>query len=125
MPMIQIRALPQKPGMDVPAALRRTCCDVAARLHLPPNQVWATWVTLAPGHYAEGDVESDFQPAGTHPPYVEVIAFEGRPPEAVSMVITVVAESLVAALELEAGNVFVVYHEAHAGRVYAGGEVRY
>jgi phenylpyruvate tautomerase PptA (4-oxalocrotonate tautomerase family) len=88
-----------------------------------PTGTWATWQEIAPGRYAEGGDAPAFQPAATHPPLVELLAFEGRPPELVERMLETVAEVLVRELELEPGNVFVRYVEATSGRLYTGGSV--
>ncbi len=121
MPVIQVEALPQAPGIDVEQALGQACAAVAALLEEEPSGTWATWRTLE--HYVEGRDGPAMQPPSTHPPLVRVIAFEGRPAEQVAGLLRCVATVLARELGLEEGNVFVVFEEAHPGRLYTGGNV--
>ncbi len=121
MPIVQIEALPQAPGVDVERALGAICDEVATRLGEEPSGTWATFRTLE--HYLEGRDEPDVQPRSTHPPLVRVIAFEGRSSEQIAELLRCVASVLAAEFQLEEGNVFVVYEEARAGRLYTGGDV--
>jgi phenylpyruvate tautomerase PptA (4-oxalocrotonate tautomerase family) len=122
-PVVQIRALRQPGLVDTGAVLARVAGALAELLGEAPEGTWATWEELGPGGYVEGSVAPDEQPRATHPPLVTVLAFEGRPPELVERMLTVVAETLAAELELEPGNVFVTYDEARSGRVYDGGRI--
>jgi hypothetical protein len=65
----------------------------------------------------------ELQPRDTHPPLVQVIAFEGRDQELIGRVLTTVAETLVRELGLGEGNVFATYEEAQSGRIYSGGRI--
>lgn len=121
MPVIQVEGLPQASGVDIEQALGAVCAEVAALLGEEPSGTWATWRTLE--HYVEGRDGPSLQPPSTHPPLVRVIAFEGRPAEQVAELLRCVAAVLVRELGLEEGNVFVVYEEAHPGRLYTAGEV--
>lgn len=123
MPVLEIRALPQKPGVDTQAALKRACTALAETLGERPEGTWGTWVELPPGSYTEGGNAPSVQPASTHPPIVRLFAFEGKSPEAIERMLTVVAETLASALNVEPGNVFVIYDEGRSGRVHAGGHV--
>jgi hypothetical protein len=116
-----VEALPQAPSVEVGQALGALCSEVAALLGEEPNGTWASWRTLE--HYVEGRDAPSVQPASTHPPLVRVIAFEGRPAEQVAALLRCVGAVLARELALEDGNVFVVYDEACAGRLYTGGEV--
>ena len=124
MPVIHVRALPQKVGMDVPATLKKLACAVAAATEVAPQRVFATWETLPPDWYAEGENTSKSQPAGTHPPIVTSTAFEGRSPATVRKMILAVVEVLGRELGIEQGNAFVTYCEARAGQIYTGGQIR-
>jgi phenylpyruvate tautomerase PptA (4-oxalocrotonate tautomerase family) len=123
MPVVRIRALPQPPGIDVAAVLAAVTRELAAVLEEEPRGTWATWDELAPGRYSEGGDAPGRQPRDTHPPLVSLVAFEGRSDELVERMLTCVAYTLARALGLEAGNVFVTYEEARAGRIYTGGTV--
>ena len=124
MPIVEIQALPQPSHVDPRAAVKAVAQAVAEAMGLPARQVWAAWRTIESGHYVEGDVAADAQPRGTHPPIVNVIAFQGRPEEMIERVLTAVADTLTRQLDLEPGAPFVVYTEVKSGRVYTGGAVR-
>ena len=121
MPIVQVEALPQAPGVEVEQALARLCGEAAALLGEEPSGTWATWRTLE--HYVEGSDAPSTQPPSTHPPLVRLIAYRGREPDVVAELLRLVAEVLARELRLEQGNVFVLYEEAQPGRLYTGGEV--
>jgi hypothetical protein len=123
MPVLEVRALPQDPPVDVPAVLGRLCSAVAHAAGCPERQVWATWHTLPDGAYVEGRNDAERQPHETHPPLVRVLALAGRSPENVAAVLQAAGSSLAGSLGLEPGNVFVHYDEIPSGRVLAGGRI--
>lgn len=123
MPVLEVRALPQQPGVDPHGALRRVCNALAAALGERPEGTWGTWVELPAGAYAEGGNAPALQPHDTHPPIVRLFAFEGKSPEVIERMLTVVADTLADALQVGPGNVFVIYDEGRSGRVYSGGNV--
>jgi hypothetical protein len=88
-----------------------------------PEGTWSTWETIDSGRYAEGELAPAEQPRATHPPLVSLLAFEGRSPEHVERMLVCVAETLARELDLDPGNVFVIYEEARSGRLYDGGRV--
>jgi hypothetical protein len=122
-PVVRIHALPQPESIDIAAVLAAVASDLAGLLGEEPNGTWATWQTIEPGRYSEGDDAPTVQPKYTHPPLASIVAFEGRPDELVERMLGCVAESLVRALGLGEGNAFVTYEEAHAGRIFSGGRV--
>jgi phenylpyruvate tautomerase PptA (4-oxalocrotonate tautomerase family) len=122
-PVVRISALPQRGGHLPERALTAVTHALAELLGEEPSGSWATWHEIPPGRYAEGGDAPAFQPAATHPPLVELVAFEGRAPELVQRMLETVAEVLARELELEAGNVFVRYVEVSGGRLFTGGSV--
>lgn len=124
MPVISIRALPQAPGVDRAAAMSKATTAVAAVLGIDARRVWATWTEVEPGLFVEGDVVAQVQPQTTHPPIVDIIAFEGRPPELVERIVRAVVDALGEGLSLPASNLFVTYSEARSGRLWTGGTLR-
>jgi phenylpyruvate tautomerase PptA (4-oxalocrotonate tautomerase family) len=122
-PIVRISALPQPGGVEPERALAAVTHALADLLGEEPSGSWATWTEIPPGRYAEGGDAPALQPAATHPPLVDVIAFEGRPPDVVERMLTTVAEALERELGLGRGNVFVRYVEATDGRLYTGGSV--
>lgn len=121
MPVIHVRALPQKPGVDRSAALSGACAALANAAGVRPRAVWATWEELAPADYVEWDAHAEVQPDATHPPLVEIVAAEGRPPEVVEGMITAVARALGAALRIPPENTFITYREVPRGRLWTNG----
>ncbi len=124
MPVIQIHALPQKADADISKTLKRLTTELAPIMGVKTSSVWATWNPIAPGQFAEGETTADRQPDSTHPPIVNLIAFEGRTPETIETALTRIAEILAAELKLAPGNAFITYTEAGSGRVFTGGKVR-
>ncbi len=125
MPVIQIKSLPQDNGIDTRVILKKICCRVADDLKVPKHQVWGTWEILASGNYVEGDSAPPLQPKATHPPIVNVIAFEGRSQNQINGMLRVIADELCQELKMNSGNAFITFTEAHSGRVYTGGELRF
>ncbi|HEU0337126.1 MAG TPA: hypothetical protein VFR43_11260 [Gaiellaceae bacterium] len=123
MPVIEVSALPQRDEADTAAAAAAVTEAAAALLGEEPRGTWVVWRTIEPGLYAEGDLAPAVQPPATHPPLVEVVAYEERPPELVERILVAVAETLARELRLERGNVFVRWVEATAGRLHTGGRV--
>lgn len=92
-------------------------------MDLAPHHVWATWNDIEPGLYVEGDNPARIQPYDTHPPLVDVTAFEGRSSSQIEEVLECIGNALSRALQIEDGNVFITYSEALSGRIYTGGTV--
>jgi hypothetical protein len=124
MPVIRIHTLPQPASVGITKVLGAVAGAAAEVFDVPAQQVWATWQTIGFDAYVEGDQAVDSQPRGTHPPIVEVLAYEGRSPELVARVLETIAGTLCEQLDLEAGSPFVMYRELRQGTVYTGGGVR-
>lgn len=122
MPVLQIRALPQKLPGRIPTALQETCVAIAAAYGCRPEQVWATWEEIPRGFYVEGSHSAEIQPEGTHPPIAQLICFEGKSADEIEKVLLVGAKTLSAGLGIP-GNVFMTYVEATSGKVVAGDAV--
>ena len=119
MPVLQIKALPQKDPSRVQAAMKATCRAIAEVYPCTTQQVWATWETIEPGHYVEGDTAADEQPMGSHPPIARLVCFEGKSPQEIEQILTVAAKALAGSLGIP-GNIFMDYYECMSGRVIAG-----
>jgi hypothetical protein len=113
-PVIRIRALPQ-PHADVRTASIALAEAVAAALGEEPRGTWVTWETV--DAYAEGGVVPSEQPLDSHPPIAHVQSGR-RPAEVVDLLLRVVGDTLVEALALEPGNVFVTFEEVDQARLY-------
>ncbi|MEK7483746.1 MAG: hypothetical protein AABZ60_05370 [Planctomycetota bacterium] len=122
MPIIQIRALPQKSGIDIPHVLQTSCVEVANVMQIPVHHIWANWETLQ--NYVEGDRSVSIQPESTHPPIVQLIMFEGRSVALIEKIMETIATTLCNTLHLQAGNVYILYTEAKAGLIHTGGKIR-
>jgi phenylpyruvate tautomerase PptA (4-oxalocrotonate tautomerase family) len=83
MPILHVRALPQKDPSRVGLALKQTCLAIAKFYDCDPSQVWATFDEIRPGCYVEGDSAPLAQPSDTHPPIAQLTCFKGTPPEKV------------------------------------------
>jgi phenylpyruvate tautomerase PptA (4-oxalocrotonate tautomerase family) len=124
MPVIQIRALPQQPGVDVATTMKRSTAVVAELMKAPPQAVFCTWETIPAGQYVEGDRDASVQPRNTHPPQVSLLAFEGRTSETIEKTLEALADVLCEGLRLERGNAFISFNEVLSGRIYTGGKVK-
>ena len=113
--MIEVRALPQRAGVDHERALAAACVAVARALREPARETWGTWQTVE--RYVEGDAAATVQPHATHPPLVRVTGGAGRSPDLVRTILGTVAHELAAALELEPGNVLVTWDEVARGHL--------
>ena len=83
MPILHVRALPQKHPRKIKTALKKTIAAIARVYGCDLHQVWATWEEIKPGYYCEGDIEKNQQLKTTHPPICEIICFEGKKPNEV------------------------------------------
>ena len=119
MPVLQIKALPQRDPSRVQPAMKATCTAIAEAYGCASDQVWATWETIEPGLYVEGETAADTQPPDTHPPIATLICFEGRSPDEIERLLTTAARTLSETLGIP-GNIFMEYREAKSGRVIAG-----
>src|SRR5687768_12430466 len=122
MPLLHIRALPQPRPELIPRALLATCFAIAETWDCSPQSVTVTWEEIRPGHYIEGGIAAQSQPAQTHPPLAELIAFEGATQEVIEVLLSETARVLGESLEL-GENVFITYRDAKSGQVIAGREI--
>ena len=122
MPIIDIRALAQTEPELIELALKNVCTAVAQAYGCEPRQVWATWISVAPGQYYEGDVGADVQPSRSHPPIVRLLCFEGKDDDVIENTLKAASEAICRSLRLTS-NVFIEYAEAKSGRVIAGNGV--
>lgn len=122
MPVLHIRALPQKENVDIQSALKKTTVAISEAYGCDPKHVWATWQELSPGFYVEGSNNADIQPESTHPPIGELICFEGKSSEQIKKVLHAAAATLSKELGI-LDNIFITYREAKSGQVIAGNGV--
>ncbi len=120
MPILNIRALPQKVSDEkVKSTLKQACIEISKVYGCEQNQVWATWNVIEPGFYFEGNNSSDAQPEKSHPPICELICFEGKSKDQIESVLKIAASTLSSGLEIP-NNIFITYREAKSGEVIAG-----
>jgi hypothetical protein len=119
MPILHVRALPQKDSARIQAALKQACQAIAEAYGCKPEQVWATWEEIRPGFYVEGGNAADSQPAESHPPIAELICFEGKSAEAIEAILLAGSRALSHGLGIP-NNIFMTYREAASGQVVAG-----
>lgn len=119
MPILQVRALPQKDPSKIKTALKETCVAIAEVYGCQPHHVWATWEEIKPGYYVEGQSEANKQPENTHPPICRLICFEGKNSEEIEKVLETASSTLSKLLGIE-DNIFMTYHAAKSGQVIAG-----
>lgn len=119
MPLLQIRALPQKNKDKIQPALKKTCKAIADFCKCDPCHVWATWEEIEGGLYVEGELSSHIQPSETHPPLAQLTCFEGLSDQEIEELLKLASTTLSQALGL-GNNIFMTYHEARSGQVIAG-----
>jgi len=122
MPLLHVRALPQKFPEKIQTALTATCLAIAEVYGCKPDQVWATWEEIKPGMYVEGANPSSVQPQTTHPPIAELTFFEGKTPKQIEELLVTAAKVLSSGLGIPE-NIFMTYKEAKSGQVIAGNGV--
>ena len=119
MPILHVRALPQKDSSKIAPALKKTTVAISEVYGCSPQHVWATWEKMKPGFYVEGENEASEQPNDTHPPICELICFEGRSADEVEKLLEVAASTLSKELGIK-NNIFMTYKEAKSGQVISG-----
>ncbi len=122
MPILEISALRPTTPVNVPAALSKINLAIAKAYGCDPRHCWATVTWLEPGHYAEGDLPANTQPADTHPPIARLTCFEGKSAAEIEAVLLAASHALSEAFAL-CDNVFITYVEAKSGAVVAENEV--
>lgn len=119
MPILHIRALPQKDSSRIQRAMRQTCLTIAKLYKCDPEEVWTTWEEVKPGLYLEGETPEDKQPAFSHPPICELICFKGKTTAEIELLLAEATKTL--SLELGVGdNIFMIYREVDSGQAATG-----
>lgn len=121
-PILSIKALPQKDSSLINNALKKTALAISEAYGCQPSQVWATWQELDYNYYVEGDASVNSQPNTTHPPICELLCFEGKSSEEIEKVLEAAAITLSRELNIP-NNIFMTYREAKSGQVIAGNGV--
>jgi phenylpyruvate tautomerase PptA (4-oxalocrotonate tautomerase family) len=124
MPIVEISALPQPASVHIPTVLERVGLALASGMECDPAVVWAVWRGVEPGGYVVRGHAPLTQPQDSHDPIARIMAYEGRPAGVIARTVEGVGRTLAGCLGLDAANVFVMYEELRAGRVFTGGKVR-
>jgi hypothetical protein len=119
MPLLQVRALPQKNPVRIPQALKKACAAIVSAYGCTPDEVWATYDEIRSGFYVEGQQSPAQQPVGTHPPLAELLCFEGKSQDVIEKTLVATAQALGEGFGL-GKNVFVTYREVKSGQLIAG-----
>ena len=123
MPFVDIRSLPFKSDLEIGDVVMKIAAALAKTIELPSKEVCATWTFIEPNHYAHGEALASSQGQLSHPPLVDLLAFQGRPPHIVEEMLRVVAFEVSQAAKVPIENVFVNYREATKGRVFSEGDI--
>src|SRR5919112_3551611 len=113
MPLIEIDALEQRPGIDTTKVVRELNRAVAEAIPCRLDAVWTVWRTVS-GPYARGDEVAFEQPTDSHAPVAHV--YLRRTPEETARVVETIQRVLTRELSLAAGNVFVTVQPVEAPR---------
>ena len=124
MPVIEINALPQKEGVDIPKVIGQVATSVAEIAGVPEHAVFCTWNEIRPGFYKEGPNTAERQPDGTHPPIVRLTMFEGRTQQTIEQAIEKISAVLQDGLGMGSANAFISYYEAKSGQIFTGGKLK-
>lgn len=119
MPVLHVRALPQRDPKRIKGALADACRAISDACGCKLESVWATWEEIKPGFYFEGANGAELQHRETHPPIAELICFEGKNDGEIEKILKAAAEALSEGLGIP-NNIFMTYREAKSGRVIAG-----
>jgi len=122
MPILHIKALPQKDSSKIEGALKKACLAIADCYGCKPEHVWATWEELRTDWYVEGGLSVEVQPQKTHPPIVTLTCFEGGSSAKVEELLLLTSRALSEELGID-DNIFITYHEAKSGEVAAGNKI--
>ena len=122
MPILYVRALPQKVPSKIKIALQNTCVAIARSCGCPLEQVWATWEEIKPGLYTEGKKSADLQSDSTHPPIATLTCFEGKNSTQIEEVLMAASKALGDGLGIQ-DNIFITYQEVKSGEIIVGNKV--
>lgn len=119
MPILSVKALPQKDSGKIESALKKTTVAISEVYGCKPSQLWATWQELDSRWYVEGEDSVQYQPNSSHPPICELLCFEGKSSIEIEKLLEVTAKTLSSELEIP-NNIFITYKEARSGEVITG-----
>lgn len=125
MPIITIKSLPLAKTINTSDILSKLTVKTAKEIGYEPEHIWATWEFLQADNYAVGTKLSKQQTKDTHSPIVRILSFEGTPKDTIEKVMQTVAEILSKELDIDIGNIFIEYSEAHSGQIFDGGQIVY
>jgi hypothetical protein len=125
MPIISIKSLPLNKKVDIPELLKKLNNETAGAIGYEARHIWSYWQFIEPDYYAVGERLSETLTKESHSPIVEVMSFEGKSKETIKTILLTIAEVLSKGLEIDIGNIFIIYREAYSGTVFDGGEIIY
>ena len=122
MPVIHIRSLPLKPGLNAGEVACELSRRFAAKLKIDLEHVSVYWDSN-PTCYAVGGVVLDSQPDDAHPVLVNVLAPDFNSPQKIESMLRAIARELSALTGIEESNVFVCYQAARSREVFDAGDI--
>ena len=123
MPVIQVKALPQDPPLDLAEVLPKISADFAAYAGVAEQFVSLTWTWLQPGHYLCAGQPAQTQPATSHPLLVELLVPDFHRPDQSSRLLRVLAGVLAEHTGVAVRNIFIELRLARAGQAFDDGGV--
>ena len=123
MPFIHIKSLPFEKPIDIPTAVTNISNDFLRRNGVAIEHITVTWEFMYPGHYAVAGVVAEHQPTATHPVLVDLLAPDFNSQDQVIKMLQAAADSISKHVNIPIGNIFINFHQAHAGMVFDAGEV--
>ncbi len=121
MPVINIKSLPVKDQIIIPDILVRLNKAVAEASHIGTEHVWSYWEYLNSGYYAVGKSVAAAVHDETHSPIIRVTSLEGRSEEEIKNILETIADIISRELDIDYGNVFIVYEDHKTNMVFDGG----
>ncbi len=122
MPVINVKSLPVNDHTNIPEILIRLNASVAEAMEIKPEHVWSYWEFIKSGFYSVGkDVAAETHEQ-SHSPIITITGIEGTPQEKISKAFEAIAKLIASELEIDYGNVFIVYDELKRGMVFGSGE---
>ena len=123
MPFIKVTSLPFDPPLPMPEIVEGITRDFAADTDISLEHITATWIFLAPGHYAVGGKAQAHQPQTSHPILVDLLSPDFNDAARVEKMLYTVAASISKRARIPANNIFINHRYAHSGMVFDAGKV--
>ena len=121
MPVINIKSLPVRDRINIPEILVRLNQSVANVSGIDPEHVWSYWEFIKSGFYAVGKNIAASVHEQTHSPIIRVTCLEGKTTEQIKIILETIAATISRELDIEYGNMFIVYDNIDPAMVFDGG----